>query len=189
MSSLALSLIERIAKSANRKRAVVFFLFFARFEYALKEAGFVKQRSNRAAEHGAPHHAGAGVRQSKDAEVDWRKYSEHCAALLTNYKKLRFQKAIEYLRKKPPKKQIVSGDRLDWTDDSFTGTWDMDRVLTLVRRVRNNLFHGGKRLVEHPEEAVSRDTKLLNAGLAVMEACLDWDTNLNSVFLEELDRS
>ena len=184
-----MSSIERIAKSTDHERAVVFFLFFARFEYALKEAGFVEKRRNRASEHCAPHGGDARVRQSKDAKVNWTKYAAHCSALLANNKQSRFQRAVKYLRKNPPKKQIVSGDRLDMTDDAFAGTWDMDRVLTLVRRIRNNLFHGGKRLVGHPEEAVSRDTELLNAGLAVVEACLDADAHLNSAFLEGLDRS
>jgi len=188
-SSLALSSIERIAKSAVHERAIVFFLFFARFEYALKKAGFVEKRSNRAPKHCTLHGGNARVRQSKDAETDWTKYAAHCSAFLANNKQPRFQRAVEYLQKHPPKKQTLSGSRLHWTDDSFTGAWDMDRVLTLVRRVRNNLLHGGKRLVGHPEEAISRDKKLLNAGLTVMEACLDWDTNLKSAFLEELDLS
>ena len=170
MGSEVRSAIEKIAKDGDRKRAVVFFLFFARFEYALKQARFVRRNGNR-------------------AEADWTRYAEHCAPLLDNNIQPRFQRAVEYLRNNPPKKQIVSGSRLEWTDDSLSGAWDVDRLLTLVRRVRNNLFHGGKSLVGHPEEAISRDAKLLNAALAVLEACLDWDSNLRSLFLEELDHT
>jgi hypothetical protein len=40
--------IEKIARSEDRARAIVFFLFFARFEYALKRAGFVRTQGAKA---------------------------------------------------------------------------------------------------------------------------------------------
>lgn len=155
---------ERIAKSEDRLRAYIFFLFFSRFEYALKRAGFV----------------GA----SDEAKADWEKVARQYPRLLAELTDGRFRAAIDYLRDSPPKKQIVSNGRLAWETDRYTGLFDIGRVLTLVCRIRNNLFHGGK-FPEGPEDDTSRDRELLDAGLTVLQACLDADEHLRRYFLEE----
>jgi hypothetical protein len=55
--------IEQIARSEDRARAIVFFLFFARFEYALKRAGFTSKK--------------------EEAIADWTKYARSFTNLLT----------------------------------------------------------------------------------------------------------
>ncbi len=42
-------------------------------------------------------------------------------------------------------------------------------ALIYVRRVRNNLFHGGKYF---EEDAVNRDERLIDCSLVVLEACV-----------------
>jgi hypothetical protein len=71
-----------------------------------------------------------------------------------------------------PKKQQVKSGLLVWGPDNYTGAFDLARAFCLVRRVRNNLFHGGK-FPEGREEDVSRDQELLNAGIEIMQACQD----------------
>jgi len=46
MSHSALNAIQQIVKSEDRALAYQFFLFFSRFEYALKRAGFVQANSS-----------------------------------------------------------------------------------------------------------------------------------------------
>lgn len=159
--------IEAIAKSEDRSRAIVFFLFFARFEYALKRTGFVTL--------------------SADAKANWTEYAQRHSELLERNSEERLGEAVAYLEKVPPKKQIVdSSGYLRWSDDFFTGSCDLARVFTLVRRIRNNLFHGGK-FPEGPENDISRDRMLLDAGLVVMQACLDSDERLRTMFLDHLE--
>ena len=157
--------IEEIARSEDRARAIVFFLFFARFEYALKRAGFTCK--------------------GEVAMADWTKYARSIASLLTENNEERFKGAVALFQSEPPKKQVVSGGRLSWRADHETGSFDLVRVLLLVCRVRNNLFHGGK-FPEGPEADISRDEKLLDAGIAIMQGCLDFDEHLRHCFLEDL---
>jgi hypothetical protein len=157
--------IEQIARSEDRARAIVFFLFFARFEYALKRAGFTSKK--------------------EEAMADWTKYAGSFTNLLTENNEERFKGAIALLQSEPPKKQVVSGGRLAWSADNYTGSFDLARIFVLVCRVRNNLFHGGK-FPEGPEADISRDQKLLDAGIVIMQGCLDFDEHLRHYFLEDL---
>jgi hypothetical protein len=160
-----IALIEKIARSEDRARAIVFFLFFARFEYALKRAGFTSKR--------------------EEAMADWKKYARSVASLLTENNEERFKEAVALLQSEPPKKQFVLGGRLSWRADHDTGSFDLARIFVLVCRVRNNLFHGGK-FPEGPEADISRDQKLLDAGIVIMQGCLDFDERLRHSFLEDL---
>ena len=51
-----------------------------------------------------------------------------------------------------------------------------ERVLLMVRRVRNNLFHGGKFLA--PEGGRDRDQLLVTHSLVVLRACLPLDAQV-----------
>jgi hypothetical protein len=78
--------IEQILRSEDRARSIVFFLFFARFEYALKRAGFVRTQGAKA-----------------DALADWTKYARSdVASLLTENNEERFQEAVALLQSEPP---------------------------------------------------------------------------------------
>lgn len=157
--------IQEIAKRDDRSRDVVFFFYFARFEYALKRAGFGTE--------------------TDDAQPDWDAFARKHSTLVTTDNEPGFQEAVAYLRGSPPKKQVATSTGLEWTDDDFHGQFDLPRVLVLVRRVRNNLFHGGKFQSGLAAE-VSRDTKLLDASLAVMEACLRSEPSVSYHFSEGL---
>lgn len=69
--------------------------------------------------------------------------------------------------------------------DNFSDAFDLDRLLVLVRRIRNNLFHGGK-FPEGPEDDASRDRELLKSDIAVLQACLESDPQLMTSFLQGL---
>ena len=166
MSTSCRQAIEQIAQREDRALAIVFFLFFSRFEYALKRAGF--------------------VRGLDDAQADWAEYGRRHVTLLQADQDDSFRQAVDYLRQSPPKKQVVTNGILAWNADRYTADFDLGRVLTLVCRTRNNLFHGGKFPKGH-EPDISRDRHLLEVGLTIMQACLDHDETLRHIFLEALE--
>lgn len=76
-----------------------------------------------------------------------------------------------YILDHPPKKQIIADGVLTWSVSAPDTDLRSDRVLIYVRRVRNNLFHGGKfngRWFE-PE----RSELLLRHSLTILRTCLD----------------
>lgn len=105
-----------------KRVAFDFFYWFSRFEFALKEARFLKST-----EEGAK------------AEVSWDLFIEkhHDAYHLTP--------AGQALIDAKPQRQIVGDSELAFRDVGFNaGTSDLERVVRLANTVRNNLFHGGK---------------------------------------------
>jgi hypothetical protein len=115
-----------------RRLAFDFFYWFSRFEFALKEARFLKSSK-------------IGAK----AEVDWETFIEKYSG---NY---RLTLAANALIDAKPQRQIVGAAELSFDDVCFRpGSSDLKRVVVLARTVRNNLFHGGKHgsdYWDHPE--------------------------------------
>jgi hypothetical protein len=128
-----------------------FFAAFARFEYALKRAGYV-------------------VGDDKSASPSWDRFAVDLrdmgdAALAPVIA------ACVYLREHPPKKQVVNNGNLEWAVRPAAGS-PIEDVLLSVRTVRNNVFHGGKFPTGIVEEPL-RDRRLIEECLAVLNALLD----------------
>jgi hypothetical protein len=99
-----------------------FFYWFSRFEFALKEARYLKST-----EEGAK------------AEVSWDRFIEK------NRDAYHLMPAGQALIDAKPQRQIVDGGELAFRDVGFNaGATDLERVVRLANTVRNNLFHGGK---------------------------------------------
>ncbi|MFG0547059.1 hypothetical protein ACF8FG_17845 [Pseudomonas sp. YQ_6] len=103
--------------------AFEFFYWFSRFEFCLKENGYLK--SEKAGDRAEP---GWGAFVGAFAQ----KY-ELCAI------------ACELLAA-PPDRQVVGANKsLDWRPLRFDSCGsDLEKVVLSVKTVRNNLFHGGK---------------------------------------------
>ncbi len=132
---------------------IEFFLTFARFEFALKAAGFVR----------------GGL---QGARPDWDSFGRsldlHTARLDRNC-----AAAVEYFSLHPPWRQVVTANRLAWDSAvRFAPVERMEQVLELVRRVRNNLFHGGK-FSDGVHNDPGRNELLLRHSLAVLHRCLE----------------
>lgn len=130
--------------------AAELFKTFARFEYALKAAEF---------------HRGEGA-----AEANWRSFAESVAGIFEQPANEELAQAVAYMLAHPPKKQVVAGGVLGWSFSEPQTDLQSDRVLIYVRRVRNNLFHGGKfngRFFE-PQ----RSAALLQHSLTILNTCL-----------------
>jgi hypothetical protein len=134
--------------------ACEFLAVFARFEFALKAAGFVDG-------------------DEKKAEPAWDRYARAIDAAFTHLKGAELRVAVAYLLLQPPKKQIVVQGKIDWLDAPPDGNLPRaEQVLLMVRRVRNNLFHGGKFLAAEAGGDPDRDRLLVDHALMVLRACL-----------------
>lgn len=126
-----------------------FFKEFSKAEFILKHAGFLLGNESK-------------------VDADWDGFAASLSDDFYN-DDVAAQGAAEYLFTNPPMKQIKTADgRLGWTrDDVADSDRSSKRLFVLVRRVRNNLFHGGKFPVGLVEDA-ARDERLLEASLRVL---------------------
>jgi len=100
------------------------FHIFSRTEYALKASGFNK---------------GDGA-----ADADWRKFAIRIEAFVATPPSAELQAAIDYIFTTPPKKQVIVNGRIEWAILEPHTRSRADKLFLYIRRVRNNLFHGGK---------------------------------------------
>jgi hypothetical protein len=126
------------------------FRVFARFEYALKATGY---------------HNAEG-----DAKPDWEAFANSIDIDIENPTRSELSEAINYIYNHPPKKQIIRNGKIDWEETENNGNLNKNLILIYVRRVRNNLFHGGK-FHGHWVEPV-RDYDLLRHSLTILKECL-----------------
>ncbi|UVM52982.1 MULTISPECIES: hypothetical protein [Pseudomonas] len=105
--------------------AFSFFKLFAQYEYALKAMQFAR--------------SGSGGQ----AEPDWDKFSNEIGLLVLGEASEDLTGAINYLFEHPPKKQVIYEGALSWQE--VPNNERSPQVLfSHIRRVRNNLYHGGK---------------------------------------------
>jgi len=146
-----------------------FFFVFSRFEFALKEAGYVTTSG----------------RNSDNAMPDWD-------AFVKKYKEIYqcndyVDEAISYLLSNPPQKQKVFRDE----SGSLRTVWEPFRIdrkapvlktlVDIVKIVRNNLFHGGK-YGDKGWDDKGRVELLLKNSTIVMRQWLDLEQDLNVYF-------
>lgn len=116
----------RVEAVGRETEQAAFELFhsFSRFEFALKEVGWL-----------------ASKRPGSKAKPDWSRFVSRWE---TEY---RLSDSSRLLIEARPKFQSVSanGETLEFVDVEFDlGTTDLRRTIDLCHVVRNNLFHGGK---------------------------------------------
>lgn len=125
------------------------FQTFARMEYALKAAGY----------HGS----------DGPAKADWDRFGRDCDQYFQETACTESRAAINYIMEQPPKRQDIVNGLLHWREvDAHKQTLG-EALLVYVRRVRNNLFHGGK--FNGHWFAPERSETLLRHSLVVLEAC------------------
>jgi hypothetical protein len=148
--------------NADRDLFVQFFFSFAKAEYALKNAGYYQKRST-------------------DAMPDWARFAKDFEG---QFDLARVSQA-QYLLSSPPRKQVIENGALDWKDTPRCNEGDLNWLLILVRRVRNNLFHGGKMTSQVPDEEHLRRRKLVKASLAVLDDAMRLDANIARFFSDD----
>lgn len=119
-----------------------FFYWFSRFEFALKENGYLK--------------SGAG---NRPAQPCWNSFIDKKE---TNYT---LSRAGSDLITAAPKKQIVTTKGLCFAGLKFNNkTSELKKVVNHLKTVRNNLFHGGKHTAEGWDDP-KRTKELLKLGI------------------------
>ena len=152
--------------SSLNDKAIKLFYQFARMEYALKATGY---------------HFGDG-----DAKPNWTKFakSNEIEELIANPSSQELADAIKYVRDNPPRKQIVENGKLEWSESAPTTNSDADLLLLYVRRVRNNLFHGGK--FNGHWFAPERSEQLIDCARIILENCRISSTDIDEAYSNEL---
>lgn len=148
-----------MALDPNREAARLF-KTFARFEYALKAANF---------------HHGDGA-----AQPNWTAFAASICDDFDAVDDEGFAEALAYFREQPPKKQVIVDGVLDWDESPVQGASEADRILIYVRRVRNNLFHGGKFNGRWFEP--QRSAELLRHSMTILEVCRSLSPAVSEAF-------
>jgi hypothetical protein len=105
--------------------AFSFFKLFAQYEYALKAMGY----------------GSAGPRGQ--AEPDWDRFANEVGALVMEGEAQGLAAAREYILQHPPKRQVWKAGIVEW--EPVPNNERSPQILFAhIRRVRNNLYHGGK---------------------------------------------
>ena len=162
--------IQRIANAPDRRIAWEFFVFFSRFEYALKR-------------HQRYLMPGVG-----DAQPNWDRFASDYAAEFRPRSSPALQTAVEFYVAQPPRKQLRDQGEMNWSDPQVWNGSEPQLIwlLRVIRTVRNNLFHGGK-FPLMPVAEPSRDRDLIANGLEVLKGALALDPSVQRHFFEGLE--
>lgn len=145
-----------------------FFIAFSRMEFALKHVGYTKRDRN------------------KNAMADWDTFANRNNGAfqikIADRKNKSLIQAVNYLFETPPKRLKYISNKLSWERRDIIKYRTLKELLIVIRGVRNNLFHGSKRLAIIEQ---SRNKDLLNYSLIVLNECLTIDKDVRHKFLEE----
>ncbi len=75
---------------------------------------------------------------------------------------------------------MIEQGNITWSDSAPTQVNDTDLLLLYVRRVRNNLFHGGK--FNGNWFAPQRSEELLKSSIIVLRRALEMNANVKQAF-------
>jgi hypothetical protein len=145
----AASIVELI--NVPKELTLEFLGTFARFEYALKRAGYAQG-------------------DDKRVSADWDTFAKDIA-LLDPATLTPLLHCCPYLQDHPPKKQILVGSGLQWALRERGSGSAVVELLLDVRTVRNNVFHGGK-FPDGPVDEPLRDRQLVADCMAVFASLL-----------------
>ena len=165
-------LIKHLANIPDCPDFVRFFLIFTRFEYALKRSGYVREKRGRGGE--------------KYPEADWEKFGEEIKSVFKKYKcgHPDVAEAVKYLEDNPPKRQVIKDGKLEWAPMT-NGDTDYKSLIRAVKQVRNNLFHGDKRIAS-PKDP-SRNMELIKHSITVLKYLLYSSDKVKNHYDEPLE--
>lgn len=138
-----------------------FFRLFSRFEYALKANGYL-------------------VPNKRSAESDWTRFATDINEAFEQLDDEEIIKAKEFIQAEPPKKQINNNGQLEWDASQPDSANNTDLMLLYVRRVRNNLFHGGK--FNGKWFAPERSGHLMDASVKILRGCLKISSDVKKAY-------
>jgi hypothetical protein len=147
----------------NRELVLDFFLYLSRFEFALKVTGYARGNETR-------------------VDLHWDKFVTEIAPSFSKDRTKELAEACDILLVNPPHKQVIVNGSLGWNTTLPCDTSkEFELIIGLARRVRNNLFHGGKYNAQFHEET-ARNEALLKAVIVIIEECLHLAPNVRGQF-------
>jgi hypothetical protein len=145
--TIARSLLDQLGTSSES--LLEFVAIYARLEHALKRAGRAVQRGKR-------------------LEVRWEELVSAVEPHFRPTPNSELHSAVVYIAEHPPKRQILREGRVTWRDIPSDRTdISLGKLLEHVRRIRNNLFHGGK-YATAPIPDPARNQRLLQSATLVL---------------------
>ena len=111
--------------NALDKLAFDFFKLFARYEFALKDAGYINPGRN------------------DKPNPDWDRFANEIGVALFKADETPVRTSIDYILNSPPNRQVVIDGIAQWREVPNTEKSPL-ALFVHIRRVRNNLFHGAK---------------------------------------------
>jgi hypothetical protein len=142
----------------DRELVLDFFLTLSRIEFALKVTNYAQGNTSR-------------------AKPDWDKFGRDIKDHFNIKRDEKLEASCNYYLKLPPQKQIFQNSKLTWVDAIPEGLSDPELLLVYVRRVRNNLFHGGKYNIQARDET-ERNEELLKSGISILHEALKCESNV-----------
>lgn len=122
--------------------------------------------------------------QRKKCIADWDGFVKTLTGFDSNLNP-ELKKACDYILNNPPKKQYIINNVLKWKDCKIDGGTEIQRLNQYIRRIRNNLFHGGKFNNDNIPE-ISRNSILMTSALVVLNNWLDLHGEVRELFLSEI---
>ena len=156
--------------SIDRDVLLDFFVTFACFELALKNAGFFQQRPQ------------SNPLYPPDARPDWDTFAVSLRSVFSSKANAELHEACEYLLSNPPWREVIVNGVLMWrADGPPLGLLIGEAVLLLIRRLRNNLFHGGSFSPVQGYDTLTTES-LLRASVLVLVECLQLSPKVRAAF-------
>lgn len=163
--------IQNASSHPDTQLAWLFFVFFSRFEYALKRHPRYLNKGNPA-----------------KPSADWAKFASENNKSFHTTDCPQMNAAIKYFHESPPKKQLVKSHSLDWGDlmEKQENEKCLPWLVRCICTTRNNLFHGGKYPYRYKNDE-SRNPILLEHCLVVLSHALHANMDVEKLFLAELE--
>ena len=146
----------------NKHLLLEFFLVLSRMEYALKATGFL-------------------LGSERGVKPNWDNFAQEIRDSFNKELNLELLKACNYYLNNPPEKQVVIDGSLYWSALMPNNPSEIEQLLILVRRVRNNLFHGGKYNRQGSDET-ARNESLLRYGITIVKASAALMRNVDDAY-------
>ena len=143
--------------------ALEFLGMFSRFEFALKAATFRQQ--------------GGG-----EVKADWAAFAQSIAGSFNPNRTPDSAAASAYFAAEPLRYLVERNGALAWVPFVPRGNSDAERTISIIRQIRNNLFHGGKFAPDNRASA-DRDTRLVNAAMVLLSEMLSLVPDVEAAYL------
>lgn len=161
--------IQRVTR-LEKNLVYEFLVVFSRLEYAAKMSKFVEPLLE--------------GEQERKLTILWDDVSDQIEGNWTIALKEddELKKAVDYYDTHPPEKQILTINGIEFKSTEIQNVAHSSKMLLAVRRVRNNLFHGGK---ASKSENVERSSALLRNGITIILVAVQCNVDLSMHFHEE----